>query len=379
MSMYDDRVRQLVSDALGRVHTQLERELTDLVGELRALADSDREQAAREARVAAESAAAALASEAIAAERASAEDRLAHSVAAARDAARAEWEHELAALRQELAEARTAQSAERQIDLEQADRLIGAVRELDEAASLTEVLDLLVRTAGRAAGRAAVFLVRNDLLTGWAQDGFPPEMPPAREIELHLTDAGLLADALRDRTPRATGGADGRRHDEIPEALRPGSPDRVGLAVPLTVDGRDVAVLYADDADEAPRMVPSAWPEQVELLARHAGRCLEAITARQAFRARARPAASNGRREDEAAERYARLLISEIKLYHEPLVEEGRRMGDLLRRLRPQIERARSLYEERVPIDVRARADFFDRELVRTLAGGDAERLGQAV
>jgi hypothetical protein len=129
-------------------------------------------------------------------------------------------------------------------------------------------------------------------------------------------------------------------------------------------------------------VVPSAWPEYLDVIARHASRCLEAMTARrmpdlvQASRAgwgRARTL----QQDDEAAQRYARLLVAEIKLYHEPAVDEGRRHGDLLRRLRPQIERAHELYEERVAAAVRARTAYFEDELVRTLAGGDPALLGQ--
>src|SRR5690606_32929114 len=61
-------------------------------------------------------------------------------------------------------------------------------------------------------------------------------------------------------------------------------PDRVGMAVPVIVGGRVVAVAYADGAGEPaqPAHVPSGWPEVVELLTRHAARCLEALTAQKA-------------------------------------------------------------------------------------------------
>ena len=64
--------------------------------------------------------------------------------------------------------------------------------------------------------------------------------------------------------------------------------------------------------------------------------------------------------DDESARRYARLLVSEIKLYHEAVVDEGRRHRDLRARLDAQIARARHLYEQRVPSRVRTQADFFE-------------------
>ena len=77
-----------------------------------------------------------------------------------------------------------------------------------------------------------------------------------------------------------------------------------------------------------------------------------------------------------AARRTARLLVAEIRLYHEPAVNEGRQQRNLLSRLAPEIERARQAYNDRVPAGVRGHTDFFHQELIRTLAGGDATLLG---
>ena len=63
-------------------------------------------------------------------------------------------------------------------------------------------------------------------------------------------------------------------------------------------------------------------------------------------------------------------------MYNEPLVDAGRRSRDLLSRLSGEIARARRLYEARVPASVSARFDYFDQELVRTLADGDRSLLG---
>ena len=83
--------------------------------------------------------------------------------------------------------------------------------------------------------------------------------------------------------------------------------------------------------------------------------------------------------DDSAARRYAKLLVSEIKLYHSAEVAAGRRERDLGTRLGGEIARARTLYEQRVPAQVRAAADYFHEELVRTLAEGDARLLKSEV
>lgn len=76
------------------------------------------------------------------------------------------------------------------------------------------------------------------------------------------------------------------------------------------------------------------------------------------------------------ARRFARLLVSEIKLYNEPKVKEGRSHGDLYDRLREDIDRSRQMYDKRVAPPVAARHDYFHQELVNMLAEGDAGKLG---
>lgn len=76
------------------------------------------------------------------------------------------------------------------------------------------------------------------------------------------------------------------------------------------------------------------------------------------------------------ARRFARLLVSEIKLYNGVKVSEGRRNYDLYSRLAEEIDRSRKVYDKRVSPAVAARFDYFYDELVQTLADGDKEKLG---
>jgi hypothetical protein len=81
----------------------------------------------------------------------------------------------------------------------------------------------------------------------------------------------------------------------------------------------------------------------------------------------------------DATRRTARIFVAEIRLVHEPAVDEGRRDRNLFSRLAPEIEKARQAYNEQVPAGVRGHADFFHQELIRTLAGGDPSLLGNLV
>lgn len=78
----------------------------------------------------------------------------------------------------------------------------------------------------------------------------------------------------------------------------------------------------------------------------------------------------------EDAKRFARLIVSEIKLYNEAKVTEGRKAKDLHSRLKEDIERGRQMYHDRISPALRNNTNYFHDELVRLLAGGDASALG---
>jgi hypothetical protein len=155
--------------------------------------------------------------------------------------------------------------------------------------------------------------------------------------------------------------------------------------VPIMIGGRAVAVLYADSGPSNPP--PAGSSESVECLVRHASAVVALRTAMRTLDVLGgtngdgdghAAGSDSGLTDDEGARRYARLLVSEIKLYNEAAVRAGRQQRDLLQRLRPEIDRAQRLYEERVPPAVGARHVYFQQELVQTLADGDPALLGNA-
>lgn len=225
-------------------------------------------------------------------------------------------------------------------------RIAEGIRAMGGARSLSEVLDTLVSCAGQESARAGVLLLRGDRYQGWRFLGFDPSFDNASSVDVLPSGQG-------------------------------------SVTVPIVIGGQVVAVLYADAGLEPGTLNP----EPLEILARFASQRLEALTAIKAARSLTAnpgpPAPAPGRpgRNDDsadqhaAARRYARLLVSEIKLYHEPQVAEGRRERDLATRLGGEIARVRTLYEQRVPAEVRQSTDYVHEELIRTLADGDASLL----
>jgi hypothetical protein len=76
------------------------------------------------------------------------------------------------------------------------------------------------------------------------------------------------------------------------------------------------------------------------------------------------------------AQRFARLLVDEIKLYNQAKVAEGRRNKDLYDRLRDDIEKSRSTFQKRYGSTAAVSGDYFQKEVVRNLAEEDVAVLG---
>ena len=246
------------------------------------------------------------------------------------------------------------------------------------ARSLSEVLDTLVSCAAQEAARAGVLLVRGDRFHGWRFLGFDPSVRSGEPLDIAREYAGVIEQAIQTGAVASEGPDD---RDRAP-AFAQLPPGQGCVAVPIAVGGQVVAVLYADAGNPTSNLEPGTVNpepgtrnpepgtlnlepgtlnrEPLEILTRFASQRLEALTAIKAARSAdgdpirpASPASGGDDSADDhaAARRYARLLVSEIKLYHESQVAEGRRERDLATRLGGEIARVRTLYEQRVPPD----------------------------
>jgi hypothetical protein len=172
-------------------------------------------------------------------------------------------------------------------------RLAAAVDRLDEAPSLSEVLDELGRAAARETERVAVLVVRDEQLVGWSLLGFGDKAPLPRAVSMDLATAGLAGTVVRTGSAESGNTADTNEQVALPpfarlpavalaEAGVPGAGARDALALPVVVGGAVVAVLYADATSGSLRETEE-WPSMLDLLARHASKVLEALTVQQAI------------------------------------------------------------------------------------------------
>jgi hypothetical protein len=236
--------------------------------------------------------------------------------------------------------------------------LLPAFREIDTTTSVSAALSAILSAARAAVPRAALFISNGPELDEW-------EAGVSATSRITSENKSGVELALR-----ALGGT---------ATVREGQ----SVAIPLLIDGRPIGVLAGHDQDENEGSRVELRVETLELIARHGATHLAYLTALRTAQARqwigrgSLPSVPPGLEEAvQSARRYARLLVSEIKLYNEAAVREARGDGDLRRRLGPEIDRARRMYEERVPSTVPHRSQYFHQELVQTLARGDASLLG---
>lgn len=240
---FDARLHQTFDALAERLHQEIAAQLTAARVDLSASVQSDREtaiaEAAREARTAAEQ---------------EVSDRFTDAVGRAGTDARA------------AAASRRAAT----------DRLVDAVRAIDSAHSLSEVMDVLLAAASLEADRAAIFLPQGSTLKAWRQVGFDTLTTDGSEFELPFADGGMIAEAGdTGHSIRLDPGAS--RATLLPAFVD--LPDQgCALAVPLVMTGQSFAVLYVDEG-RPDAAVRESWPAAIEVLARHAARSLEAITA----------------------------------------------------------------------------------------------------
>ena len=118
--------------------------------------------------------------------------------------------------------------------------------------------------------------------------------------------------------------------------------------------------------------VPEPAAEVVEVAAAHTSAAAAPATASDPLAGLSPEDADIHRK----AQRFARLLVDEIKLYNQAKVAEGRRHKDLYDRLKEDIDKSRGTFQKRYGNTAAAGGDYFYHELLRSLAEDDVSIMG---
>jgi len=280
------------------------------------------------------------------------------------------------------------------VSWEELEVLTGVLEEINRGKKQSEVLNSLLQGVGEYFQRVALFVISKQEVVGWLAKGFAVEGVPAGrgKVTLPLTQENILNEVYTNQTTIIARPEDQPENDQFLQSLGEALPKQM-MATPLFVRGKVAAIIYGDQGDslEEMTMVP-----MVEIMGRVAGMAVELLPLRRKL-AEAPPKPkppekAEERKEVEAppspetateaelkvheeAQRFARLLVSEVKLYNEVQVALGRKNRDLYQRLKDDIERSRQAYNKRFP-SLAATTDYFYEQLVKILAEGDESALG---
>ena len=309
-----------------------------------------------------------------------------------------------------------------------------AVSGIHAGTTQKEILKALLDAGSGCASRVALFVVKSGAASGWQARGFGDD-EAIKDFPLDMS-TGPAAHAYQNRiaTPANIAEMDRRFVKQF------GGPENEQvLVMPLVLKDKVAALLYADGgADnlldsgslEVLVMATSAWLEVASLRKQvHQREIAEApapvverppmaapvqsvssysdpfeshspkhiskapqpepaaevveVASATSVSAAVAPAADPfaGLSPEDAdthrkAQRFARLLVDEIKLYNQAKVNEGRRNKDLYDRLKQDIEKSRTTYTKRYGSTVAASGDYFLREVVRSLAEDDLSVMG---
>ena len=293
-----------------------------------------------------------------------------------------------------------------------------------------EILRALLDGVSHHCGRTALFVIKGAACSGWQGRGFE-DNDSIKEFVLNTT-RGLPERVLEERAAFT-----GQIIDMDPRFVDQfgGPADEHIIMLPLLLKDKVAALVYADSGLDASRhldsasiellvVATSAWLELISArkqAPREAGAYADAPTAaapvqtvssfsdpfashtpRHSVAAAAAPAYEPqavaqadvvsapgdgpkppplGLSDEDAethrkAQRFARLLVDEIKLYNQAKVAEGRKHKDLYDRLKEDIDKSRSTYRKRYGNTVAGGTDYFQLELVRSLAEDDISIMG---
>jgi hypothetical protein len=192
---------------------------------------------------------------------------------------------------------------------------------------------------------------------------------PSLELLVLATSAWLEVSSLRKQAQKDIDAvpAMDRSAERIPERPAPTpAPSASSFSDPFAGHSPK------HTAARAPEPEPAAEVVEVSTHAAAASAASAPATAADPFAGMSAEDADTHRK----AQRFARLLVDEIKLYNQAKVAEGRRHKDLYDRLKDDIEKSRATFQKRYGSTAASSGDYFQKEVVRSLAEDDLSVMG---
>jgi hypothetical protein len=298
-----------------------------------------------------------------------------------------------------------------------------AVEAIEKGLSQAVVLGELLKRASRYCQRIALFIIQGGNAVGWKAMGFTGSGTLPNEQIKNVTIPLTMGTTFKEvyETSRSFVGSASEEPGNMAIFEKIGDVDPVEILIcPLLFRGKIAALVYGDSGNSA-EGIPSS--DSVELLTRVASSSIDLIPIKERYataraeapaapkappvekpaapamprtpvagkptpsppveaprRAPAAPAGLEALSDEEKklhsdAKRLARVLISDLILYNEAKVATGRKNKNLYPLLKDDIDRSKQMYDQRATPKVARIANYFNEELINTLAQGDASAL----
>ncbi|MGH9661464.1 MAG: hypothetical protein ACRD96_23155 [Bryobacteraceae bacterium] len=268
------------------------------------------------------------------------------------------------------------------------DELNQALRRLRQTSTTDEVSRWLLDATAPYCARRAVLSVHGADVEGVALGGVEAGHLRAMFdlLDLALPDAPALAQCAETGEPVIAAASRDQVSSQLADVFDHQDGEKAYL-FPIVVRSETAAILYAAPG-EAPLDV-----SLLELLAGIAATAVEAQTPAAATprgdlvqiaginAARTAPDWSRLETVEQAlhvkAQRFARVHVAEMRLYHAEAVERGRARQNLYGALRSEIDAARETFRRKFVQESASMADYLHMELVRTLAQDNPALMGR--
>jgi hypothetical protein len=314
-----------------------------------------------------------------------------------------------------------------QLETSYVSALEDCVQSLVESQSPSDIFKILLRGSQSAAPRGAIFLVRQGVIKGWGSIGYDENVARAQRAFRTASDQGWLGELVADPDPAIRI----RRSGGNPDFGQAAPSDSAAIVV--RVRGRAIAVLMTERCDGETLWLPSVLSMMVAvaqlrleldlslrklksgdrpIVATPAPQPASTDSPKEAVAATIEPgtvaplpgeepiqldtldlepeastateveAVPEVNAEDAevvAARRFAKLVATDIRLYNEDAVVEGREARDLAERLADQIGRGKETFFKRHGSMGAAALVILHQAFVEVLAAGDEEILPASV
>jgi hypothetical protein len=236
-----------------------------------------------------------------------------------------------------------AQTASPEATLE---RLLSVSGELARASSIADALKAVAHGLASDFSRVALFSAKGNRLECVFHTGFDSKTDVSK-IVIPMTMDSLLTQAVTSRRVGAFAAQELADHLRGPFG---GTPTCV-LALPVSIHGEPVAVIYADDSDQ-----PHSEAVTLELRAKF-GQVLQqyAVAALEKLKADLKTI--------EELRAYATLLLDEVEYVYSADVSAGKKEAEAKSRLKDNLACARQMYAQRAGAEGPAAAAVFDERI----------------